>query len=119
IHETIAALMRAVRSAGLEVTDIARVLLVGGSSRIPLVAQMVREATGVPIALDAHPKHAIALGAALAASHAVTTEKPQTAAVPVTSQPAAPEPEPAIPAAETPTVAAAAAANPLMSTPPP
>lgn len=68
IHETIAALMRAIRSGNVETTDIARVLLVGGSSRIPLVGQMVREATGVPVAVDAHPKHAIALGAALAAS---------------------------------------------------
>ena len=45
--------------------EIARVLLVGGSSRIPLVAQMVRDATGRPVAVDAHPKFAIAIGAAL------------------------------------------------------
>ena len=41
-------------------------LLVGGSSRIPIVCEMVREATGRPIGLGAHPKHAIALGAASA-----------------------------------------------------
>ena len=64
IHETIAALGRATRSAGLEFGDIDRILLVGGSSRIPLVAEMVRDATGRPVAVDAHPKHRMAMGAA-------------------------------------------------------
>ena len=64
ITETIGALGRAVKSAGLEFDGLDRILLVGGSSRIPLVAEMVREATGRPIAVDAHPKHSMALGAA-------------------------------------------------------
>ena len=64
IRETIDALGRAARSAGLGFDGIDRVLLVGGSSRIPLVAEMVREATGKPVAVDAHPKHTMALGAA-------------------------------------------------------
>jgi hypothetical protein len=68
VTETVAALQRAIRSAGLEDADISRILLVGGSSRIPLVGQLVREGTGRPIALDAHPKHAVALGAALVGS---------------------------------------------------
>ena len=67
ITETIGALGRAVKSAGLEFDGVDRILLVGGSSRIPLVAEMVREATGRPIAVDAHPKHSMALGAALVA----------------------------------------------------
>jgi molecular chaperone DnaK len=64
IRETILALDRAARSAGLGFSGLDRILLVGGSSRIPLVAEMVREATERPIALDAHPKHTMALGAA-------------------------------------------------------
>lgn len=40
------------------------VLLVGGSSRMPLVSQLVGAELGRPVAVDAHPKHAIALGAA-------------------------------------------------------
>ena len=64
IRETIAALDRAARSAGLGFDGLDRILLVGGSSRIPLVAEMVRESTHRPIALDAHPKHTMALGAA-------------------------------------------------------
>ncbi|HUF05801.1 MAG TPA: Hsp70 family protein [Candidatus Binatia bacterium] len=67
ITETIAALGRAVKSAGLDFEGIDRVLLVGGTSRIPLVAEMVRETTQRPVAIDAHPKHSMALGAALMA----------------------------------------------------
>ncbi len=78
IRETIAALERAVRSAGLRMQDIDRILLVGGSSRIPLVAQMVREATGRPIAVDAQPKHAIALGAASIAARESTEATVET-----------------------------------------
>jgi len=67
ITETIGALGRAAKSAGLDFDGVDRILLVGGSSRIPLVAEMVREATGRPIAVDAHPKHSMALGAAFIA----------------------------------------------------
>jgi hypothetical protein len=65
IEETVAALRRAVASAGLTAEQLTTVLLVGGSSRIPLVAQLVSEQLGRPVAVDADPKNAIALGAAL------------------------------------------------------
>lgn len=64
LRETMRLLERVVQSSGVQFDDLAQVLLVGGSSRIPLVAEMVVEATGRPVALGAHPKHAIALGAA-------------------------------------------------------
>ncbi|HKY65966.1 MAG TPA: Hsp70 family protein, partial [Acidimicrobiales bacterium] len=66
ISETIVALRRAIRSARVDATEISAVLLVGGSSRIPLVAQMVAAELGRPIAIDAHPKDSIAFGAAIA-----------------------------------------------------
>ncbi|HYU57180.1 MAG TPA: Hsp70 family protein [Actinomycetota bacterium] len=68
ISETIDAMRRALRSAGVEPEQVTKVLLVGGSSRIPLVARMVSAELGRPVAVDAHPKHAIALGAALHAA---------------------------------------------------
>ncbi len=74
IRETIQALERAARSAGLGFADLDRVLLVGGSSRIPLVGEMVREATGKPVAVDAHPKHTMALGAAYIADQGLTAD---------------------------------------------
>jgi molecular chaperone DnaK len=82
IRETIEALGRATRSAGFGFGDVDRILLVGGSSRIPLVAEMVREATGRPVAVDAHPKHTMALGAAFVAEQKrVAAEPTEGAAV--------------------------------------
>ena len=60
LTDTISALRRALRSAGVEPEGIKTVLLVGGSSRIPLVSQMVSESLGRPVSVDAHPKHAVA-----------------------------------------------------------
>lgn len=68
LAETVAALERALDSAGIEPAAVSAVLLVGGSSRIPLVAELLSDAIGRPIAVDAHPKHAVALGAAHAAA---------------------------------------------------
>ena len=82
IRETILALERAARSAGLEFAGLDRILLVGGSSRIPLVAEMVREATGRPIAVDAHPKHTMALGAAWVAERSRRAAAEPAGAVP-------------------------------------
>jgi hypothetical protein len=100
IHETIEALGRATRSAGLGFGELDRILLVGGSSRIPLVAEMVREATGRPVAVDAHPKHTMALGAAYVA------ERQRVASAP------APTPAATVPAAAAAAAAAGSALDP-------
>ncbi|MBN9102142.1 MAG: Hsp70 family protein [Pseudonocardia sp.] len=65
VEETVSALRRAVGSAGLTPEQLTAVLLVGGSSRIPLVAQLVSDQLGRPVAVDTDPKNAIAMGAAL------------------------------------------------------
>ncbi|MDQ1423490.1 MAG: hypothetical protein QOD72_988, partial [Acidimicrobiaceae bacterium] len=75
LTDTISALRRALRSAGVEPEGIKTVLLVGGTSRIPLVSQMVSESLGRPVSVDAHPKHAVALGAALAAEQTVAARR--------------------------------------------
>jgi YVTN family beta-propeller protein len=67
IESTIGTLDRVLRAAQVERTELSAVLLVGGSSRIPLVAQMVSEAFGRPTVVGVHPKHAVALGAVLIA----------------------------------------------------
>ncbi len=86
IGETISALNRAVRSAGLQTSDIDKILLVGGTSRIPLVRQKVREATGAEVVVDAHPKHAISLGAAAAADRQLSGVTMVAVAAPPTIQ---------------------------------
>jgi molecular chaperone DnaK (HSP70) len=55
LADTITAVNRALRSAGVDAGDLTSVLLVGGSSRTPLVAELVTAALGRPVAVDAHP----------------------------------------------------------------
>ncbi len=67
LEATVSALRRALTGADVAPEDLSNVLLVGGSSRIPLVSQMLSAELGRPTAVDTHPKHAVALGAALLA----------------------------------------------------
>lgn len=67
VEETVEALGGALDGAGVDPADLSAILLIGGSSRIPLVAQLLSRAFGRPLAVDADPKASIALGAALAA----------------------------------------------------
>jgi molecular chaperone DnaK len=103
--ETFEALDRSVRSAGLTMGQVSRILLVGGSSRMPLVAEMLQRESGRPVAVDAHPKYAIALGAA-AYGAGVTVAVSPTAA-------------PAVPAAPAAPAAPVAPVAPVAATPPP
>jgi molecular chaperone DnaK (HSP70) len=52
------------------------VLLVGGSSRIPLIAETVARELGRPVLDHAHPKYAVALGAASIAAARPATARP-------------------------------------------
>ncbi len=96
VGETVKALERAVASAHIEMDQVSRILLVGGTSRMPIVAEMLRSATGRPVALDAHPKLAIAVGAALAGTSSMQQPAAATAADPAapTWQPPARAPAP-------------------------
>ncbi|MEJ1112758.1 Hsp70 family protein [Paenarthrobacter sp. CCNWLY172] len=66
LRETVEALERSLQSVNVDSQDLSAVLLIGGSSRIPLVAQMISVELGRPIAVDADPKSSICLGAAVA-----------------------------------------------------
>lgn len=68
LDETLVALRRAAASAQVPVDELHAVLLVGGSSRIPLIAQLVMAELRRPVAVDARPKEAISQGAALVAA---------------------------------------------------
>jgi actin-like ATPase involved in cell morphogenesis len=75
LEETTAALGRVLQSAALAPTDLSAVLPVGGSTRIPLVRQLVSNALGRPINILEQPDHAVALGAALVAAKDARTAK--------------------------------------------
>jgi hypothetical protein len=86
LEETLVALRRTIASARLAPQDVTAVLLVGGSSRIPLVAQLVTADLRRPIAVDARPKDAIALGAALTVATNAVPATDAPAPVPTTSE---------------------------------
>jgi len=89
LYGSVEALTRALRSAGCSPEVLHSVLLVGGSSRMPIVSQLVSSEFGRPVAVDTHPKHAVALGAAWLASGAL--EQPVNTGT-VTGRAAAPGP---------------------------
>ncbi|MFC0527936.1 Hsp70 family protein [Phytohabitans kaempferiae] len=65
-------LARVVRSCGLRRRELDGVLLVGGTARMPLVAELLRAALPVPVAVEAEPQGTAAAGAALAAVQIVS-----------------------------------------------
>ena len=139
LSDSLDATRRAMRSASVDPDEVSAVVLVGGSSRIPLVGQLVSAEFGRPVAVDTHPKHAIALGAALhaelehrggavaiapppPAGEVETTVSAGPAVVPVIAalnpplEPAVSEPVPSLdpaPEQEAPTEAVPVAAAPL------
>ena len=68
IDRTVEVLADAFDSAGVDLDDVEAILLTGGSSRIPRVAQLLSERFDRPIAIDADPKAIISLGAVRAAA---------------------------------------------------
>jgi molecular chaperone DnaK len=76
------ALRRTIGSAGLRPDDLSAVLLAGGSSRIPLVDQLVSQEFGKPVRVTLHPKLTVALGAAATPVQFVPAPVPPRAPAP-------------------------------------
>jgi molecular chaperone DnaK (HSP70) len=88
VDETIVALMDVVDLAGLAPRDLDGVLLVGGSSQIPSITARLGERLSVPTLKDVHPKHAVCLGAAVAAGSLLrNVQHPPSVEVPTTTRP--------------------------------
>jgi actin-like ATPase involved in cell morphogenesis len=64
LDRTIKALHRALESAAVDSAQLDAILLVGGSSRIPLVPQLISAEFGQAPAIDTDPKTTVAVGAA-------------------------------------------------------
>ncbi len=71
VDSTIEAMRRTLSSAEMAPADLSAVLLVGGSSRIPLVAQRVSAELDLPVTVDSDPKAVVAMGAVLSLDPAV------------------------------------------------
>jgi molecular chaperone DnaK len=82
IEQTVRCMHRALESAALVPEAVRTVVLVGGSARIPLVAEALGHEFGRPVAVSTQPKLAVALGAALLAGGVLPAGPP---APPVTA----------------------------------
>ncbi len=65
VDRTIAPMQNALRDAGLTASEIDRVILVGGSTRIPAVQEAVRKITGKEPYRNINPDECVAVGAAI------------------------------------------------------
>ena len=74
VDRTIGVARQSMEIVGLAPRDFDRVILVGGSTRMPLVARMVEQLFGQPPHLKVNPDEVVALGAAIQA-HALNRSK--------------------------------------------
>lgn len=64
LNSTMVSMDMAMEDAGLQWSDISKILLVGGSTRIPAVQDMIEKHTGIKPSHELNPDEAVALGAA-------------------------------------------------------
>ncbi|MFB9547455.1 Hsp70 family protein [Micromonospora sagamiensis] len=83
VETTIETFRRTLTAAGITLQDLTAVLLVGGSSQIPLVNRLLRDTLQRPIMINTHPKHAVALGAAMLSA----APRPAARAIPAPRRP--------------------------------
>ena len=67
VEKTITPMQNALRDAGMSVNDIDKVILVGGSTRIPAVQDAVKKVTGKEPFKGINPDECVAVGAAIQA----------------------------------------------------
>lgn len=67
VEKTVGPTMAALKDAGLKASDLAKVILVGGSTRIPAVIDKVKEMTGKDPYKGINPDECVAIGAAIQA----------------------------------------------------
>ena len=68
LDQTLDHMSKALSDAGKSPSDLDAILLVGGSTRTPLVSSLIEERTGLTPREDIHPDLCVALGAAVMAS---------------------------------------------------
>lgn len=67
VEKTVGPTIAALKDAGLKASDLAKVILVGGSTRIPAVIDKVKEITGKDPYKGINPDECVAIGAAIQA----------------------------------------------------
>ncbi|MBQ3234663.1 MAG: molecular chaperone DnaK [Clostridia bacterium] len=65
VEQTIEPITKALKDAGLSYSDLAKVIMVGGSTRIPAVIERVKQVTGKEPFKGINPDECVAIGAAI------------------------------------------------------
>jgi hypothetical protein len=107
LTQTVTVMVEAVRAAGVRPADVAGVFLVGGATRMPLVASLLHRATGIAPTVMEQPELVVAEGALHVDAPVSTPPAPPpsapaappaaAAAFPMPTGRGAPEPVPAAP----------------------
>jgi outer membrane protein assembly factor BamB len=110
-----------IKAAGLTPAELAGLFLVGGSSRVPLVARLLHSELGIAPTVLEQPELPVAEGAIVVATHPAPAEVPAAAESPATStapaELAATAPAPAVPASTGPAPAVSAPTGPAPAVP--
>jgi len=64
-NRSVISMKKALRDSGLTFDDLDKIILVGGSSKIPYISQQIQNLTGKQPSKEVNPDEAVALGAAL------------------------------------------------------
>lgn len=86
IFTTTALMQGAMDEANLDYSMLDKILLIGGSTRIPLVSQMIEEETEITPVMEVNPDEAVAVGAAYHAVNVVKETAMKAAAVTAKTQ---------------------------------
>ncbi len=73
LRDSITMTARVLRGADQPASELAAIVLVGGSTRMPIVADLLQREFEVPIALGTHPEYDVAVGAVLTGQPAAGT----------------------------------------------
>ena len=121
IGDTLDVLDRVIRRSGVAVDELAAIVLVGGSSRVPLISERITQRFGRPAVLSPQPKLCVAMGAALLGASldgnaaGVSDEAPASPSVSAVQAAALAAPPTATAPAAAPVVAPPAPAAPIVA----
>lgn len=77
LYKTVGSMENACDEAGIEYGDLNKILLVGGSTRMPVVRNFIEEETGLAPSSEVHPDEAVAIGAAYHAIDIIKNQQQQ------------------------------------------
>jgi molecular chaperone DnaK len=103
VTDTVDILDRVIRRSGVSAAELSAIVLVGGSSRVPMVSELLTRRFSRPVTLSAQPKLCVAMGAALLgastarAGHSTTPPTTVLATGPGALAPAGQHTRPAVP----------------------